>query len=70
MQSKKGFGPGLTVMQQSVPPAELANGFHTQRSGKGLFDGGPVKIKIVLLVGGCCDDKKVVGKPVLPSNDV
>ena len=38
----------------------VRDGFHAKRSGKGLFDGGPVKI--VLVVSGCRHDKKAVGK--------
>ena len=44
----------------SSASCRVSGGFHTKRSGKGLFNGGPVKI--VLVVGGCCHDKKAVRK--------
>ena len=49
----------------AVPSAELAIAELAMVSTrsvreKGLFDGGPVKV--VLVVGGCRHDKKAVGK--------
>ena len=44
----------------AVPPAELEMVSTRSVREKGLFDGGPVKI--VLVVSGCRHDKKAVGK--------
>ena len=38
----------------------VSDSFYAQRSGKGLFDGGSVKV--VLVVSCCRHDKEAVGK--------
>ena len=44
----------------SSASCRVSDGFHAKRSGKGLFDGGSVKV--VLVVSCCRHNKEAVGK--------